>query len=100
MNYEVLNPWAEIEPIAPTGLLPRVTNLDGKTVGIFSYFKPWGPVIMKEIEKQLQERFPKTKFSYFYFYMHMVEIAKDKENKEAFEEWLQGVDTVVTGHGD
>jgi hypothetical protein len=100
MEYEVLSPWAEIEQITPKGLLPRVTDLDGKTVGLFSYFKPWGPVIIKEVERQLTERFPKTKFSYFYFPLHMVEIAKDEENKAEFLEWLKGVDTVITGYGD
>ena len=99
-DYEVLSPWAEVEPVPPRALLPRVTDLNGKTIGLFSYFKQHGPAIMKEVERQLQERFPTAKFSQFQYPVQDVEILTDADYKDKFEEWVNGVDTVVTGHGD
>jgi hypothetical protein len=100
MDYEVLSPWGEVDPVPPRGILPRVTDLSGKTIGLFSFFKPVGPPLMREIERQLKERFPTAKFSHYQYPVHSVEIAEDDNYKASFEEWLKGVDTVVTGHGD
>jgi hypothetical protein len=100
MEYEVLSPWAEVEPIAPRGILPRVTDLNGKTIGLFAFFKQWGPPIMMEVERQLKEKFPKAKFSHYHYRQHVTEILEDDEYKASFEEWIKGVDTVITGHSD
>ncbi len=56
MDYEVLSPWAEVDPVAPRGLEPRVSDLNGKTIGLFSFFKDSGPPMMREIERQLKEK--------------------------------------------
>jgi hypothetical protein len=52
MQYEVLNPWADTDPYPVEGLQPRVTDLKGKTIGLFAFFKEHGPVIMGEVERQ------------------------------------------------
>jgi hypothetical protein len=100
MDYEVLSPWAEVEPIAPRGILPRVTDLSGKTIGLFAFFKQHGPFIMKEVEQKFKEKFPTAKFSHYYYPKHMKEIMEDDEYKASFEEWIKGVDTVVAGNSD
>ena len=99
-DYEVLSPWAEVKPVPPRALLPRVTDLNGKKIGLFSFFKWHGPIIMKEIGQKLKERFPTAEFSEFHYPVEDVEITKDDEYKAKFEEWVKGVDTVVAGHSD
>ena len=98
--YEVLSPWAEIALVAPRGLQPRVTDLSDKTIGLFAFFKQHAPSVMREVERQLKERFPKAKFSHYHYPKHVAEIAEDDKYKASFEEWAKGVDTVVTGNGD
>lgn len=100
MDFEVLCPWAEVDPIPLKGNSPRVTDLNGKTVGLFAYFKEWGPVIMREVEQQLKAKFPTAKYSHFQYPKHIKEIANDPEYKDKFEEWVKEVDTVVSGYGD
>ena len=99
MDYEVLGPWAEVDAEAPSALSPRVTDLGDKTIGLFSFFKPHGHLINDEIERRLKERFPTVKFSHYAIPVHSVEAVSD-EYKPSFEEWVKGVDTVVTAHGD
>jgi hypothetical protein len=100
MDYEVLSPIGEVEPAVPKGILPRVSDLNGKTIGLFAYFKPWGPTIMREVERQLKEKFPTAKFSHYHFPFHVEEVAKHPQYKDSFKKWVASVDTVVTGHGD
>ena len=39
-QYEVLNPWAEVDPVSLRGLgAPRPTDLSGKTIGLFHNWK-------------------------------------------------------------
>ena len=98
-QYEVLNPWAEVDPVAPRGICPRVADLEGKTVGLFSStFKVASRPVSMVVEKRLKERFPDLKFSYFdsEFNLEVME----SEEKDRFEEWVKGVDTVVMSVGD
>jgi hypothetical protein len=100
MDYEVLSPWADVDPVTLRAISPRVTDLEGKTIGLFAYFKPHGPLIMAEVENRLRQRFPTAKFSHYHYPMQVSEIANDDEYRPAFEDWAKQVDTVVTGHGD
>ena len=100
MEYEVLSPWAEIDPGELKSILPRVKDLEGKTIGLFAYFKPHGPLIMAEVENKLRQRFPSAKFSHYQNPLRVSEIVNHDEYKGGFEEWVKGVDTVITGHGD
>jgi hypothetical protein len=100
MNYEVFSPWAEVDEVVSGGLQPRVTDLNKKTIGLFSFFKEHGPMILREVERQLKEKFPEAKFSHFQYPKDCVDIADDDEYRTLLEKWLKGVDTVLSGHGD
>ena len=94
-QYEVLNPWAEVDPLPLRGISPRVTDLTGKTVGLFAdLVKPASRPILTAVERQLKERFPTLKFSWF------LSGSNEPEDKDKFEEWVKGVDTAVTAVGD
>ena len=35
-QYEVMNPWAEVDPVPLRGIASRVADLKDKTVGLFA----------------------------------------------------------------
>ena len=95
--YEVLNPWAEVDPIPLKGISPRLTNLNGKRIGLFVNGKRASRPIMKVVERRLKERFPTAEFSYSAPSGNR-EIAGDPDAK--LTEWVKGVDAVVAAVGD
>jgi hypothetical protein len=97
-QYEVLNPWADADPIPLRGISPRPDELSGKTVGLFAGYKMASKPILAEVEKRLTERFPTVKFSRFLSNEHID--VKESKNKAEIEKWLNGVDAVVCAVGD
>ena len=57
-SYEVLNPWADADPIPLKGLTaPRVTDRVGKKIGLFVNDKRAALPIRTVLERKLKERF-------------------------------------------
>ena len=106
MKYEVLSPWADSDRAEAMRLKPRVSDLNRKTIGLFAGFKGHWILVLREVERQLKERFPEAKFSLYHYSKDMsstrdvCEVADDAEYRPSFEKWLKEVDTVVSGHGD
>lgn len=106
MTLKALSPRGEIDPIETIGLQPRVTDLNGKTIGLFAGFKEHWVLILEEIGRQLKEKYPDAEFRRFQYtkdlnsYTQVAEVAKDPEVRPVFEEWLEKVDTVITANGD
>ncbi len=100
MDYEILSPWAEVDPGEPRALVPRATDLQGKTIGFYTDWKWHGPVIMQELEKLLKERLPGSKFSHFQFPVMGMDILQNENYKAKLVEWVKTVDTVIVGFGD
>lgn len=99
MEYEVLSPLGESDVVI-RGLNPRVKSLEGATIGLFAGFKQHWPLILKEVESQLSQRFPTARFSHYQYVKDTTEIEKDEEYRNAFEVWLKGVDAVISSYGD
>lgn len=109
-QYEVLSPWAEVDPIPLKGIAPRLSDLKGKKIGLFTMtYKKASTPILAVVEKRLKERFPTTGFKWFEDPYSLVianmERASDnyfvsQEMKDSFEEWVKGVDAVVGAVGD
>ena len=101
-QYEVLNPWAEAdEKAVPKGISPRLTDLEGKTIGLFSNSKAASLPILRVVEARLRERYPALKFSLFELVAGDLQAAEtNPEDKAEFEEWVKGVDAVVGAVGD
>jgi hypothetical protein len=102
--YEVLNPWAEVDPIPLSGISPRLTDLSGKKIGLFSNSKRTSKPILAAIEKRLKERFPGLQTSWYEPYEKynmpywVVQVESDK--RAIFQEWANGVDAIIHATGD
>jgi hypothetical protein len=105
-QYEVLNPWADAESKPKRGITPRLTDLKGKTIGLFENQKVSAKPILNAVKNQLKERYPTCKFSWFASPQDIGPVSgppkqlDDSEHKGEFEEWLKGVDAVVAAVGD
>jgi hypothetical protein len=106
MEYQVLNPRGDVDPIEIIGLRPRVSDLNNKTIGLYATFKEHWVLILEEIGRQLKNRYPDIKLTHFQYvkdlnsYTQVAEVAKDPEVRPLFEKWLSGVDIVITANGD
>jgi hypothetical protein len=109
-SYEVLNPWAESDPVPLRGLSPRLPGLTGKKIGLFTLtYKHASARVNSVIERRLKEKFPDAKFSYYERSFgadfddvsnHLSYGQDTKESLAKFEDWVKGVDAVVGAVGD
>jgi hypothetical protein len=64
--YEVLNPWAEADPVPMKGLTaPRLDDMAGKKIGLYRNDKRAAGPVLTAIEKKLKERFPTSQISWY-----------------------------------
>jgi hypothetical protein len=112
-QYEVLRPWADAEPVPLLGLSPRLPDLAGKKIGLFTLtYKHASARVNSVVEKKLKERFPTAEFRYFERSRgadidigqgrkgEFMDPAQDSQDLARFEDWVKGVDAVVGAVGD
>jgi hypothetical protein len=97
-SYQVLSPWAEVDPLPLKGISPRLTDLNCKTIGLFTNHKPAASPILDKVEEKLKERYPTLKFSRIHRQSNLPIV--ETKDREKFEEWLKGVDAVINAVGD
>lgn len=97
--YEVLNPWADVDPIPLRGISPRLDTLDRKKIGIFANFKRAAVPIANEVEKRLKDIFPDIETILFHSTLPNVD-ESETANSEKFAAWAKSVDAVVGMVGD
>lgn len=97
-QYEVLNPWAEVDPKPVRGISPRLTSLEGKKIGLFGNYKRASVPMLTSFEKRLKERIPTAQTSLF----HSTgwNVTEAEADKAKFETWMKGLDAVVAAVGD
>jgi hypothetical protein len=98
-EYEVLSPWAEVDPIPVRGISPRVDTLEGKKIGLFANFKRAARPIQAYVEKRLKERFPDCETSLFDSTLPNV-TETETENLQKFTAWAKDTDAVIAAVGD
>jgi hypothetical protein len=99
-QYEVLSPWAEVDPIPLSGLSsPRLENLAGKKIGLFVNYKRAARPIAESVERRLKTMYPDAQISYFYSPEWNVSVVETK-NKDKFESWAKGVNAAILSVGD
>ena len=97
-EYSVLSPWADRDPMTLHGLAPRLSNLEGKTIGLFRNDKRGSKPTLDVLEEKLKARFPSIKFTHFQRLGNIC--IADTEKMPEFENWLKGVDAAVFAYGD
>jgi hypothetical protein len=99
LEYEVLSPWAEADPIPFRGISARLESLGGKKIGLLRNTKRAAPPIMNVIKRRIKERFPTVEITEF-ANLRPNEVITEQEAKVEFEDWLKGVDAVISAFGD
>jgi hypothetical protein len=98
-QFTVLNPWAEVDPIPPRGISPRLNSLAGKKIGLFANFKRASRPILASVEKRLRAMYPDCETSLFDSRgANVVEI--ETKNRDKFVDWAKGVDAAILAVGD
>jgi hypothetical protein len=96
IEYEVLAPWAEIDPTPVRIISPRLDTLAGRKIGLFANIKPAARPILAEVEKNLKTRFPDVQISVF----QAKQWNQQQADRPRFEAWVKGVDAAVVAVGD
>ena len=100
-QYEVLSPWAEVDPITFRGLTaPRLNGLAGKKIGLFASSKPISKRIMTAFEQQFKEKFPTAQTSWWVGEGSWAVTQIETKDSEKYRQWVNGVDAVVAAVGD
>ena len=97
-TYEVLNPWAEVDPVPLEGINQRLPDLRGRRIGLFHNGKVAAAPMLDAVETELRGRFEGITFARF-GRRENLEVAETPA-RERYEEWLREVDAVVLAVGD
>ncbi len=99
-QYEVLSPWAEVDPITLKGISPRLSDLNGKKLGLLINGKRASRPILSVVERELKNKYPALTISYFNPGGGAEAEDVEKREKTNLENWVKGVDAVVLAVGD
>ena len=98
-QFEVLSPWADVDPIPLRGISPRIPTLAGKKIGLFVNPKRAAMPIAESIEKRLKTMYPDVQTIVFHSTEENVNEIETK-NKEKFTAWAKGLDAAIAVVGD
>ena len=98
-QFEVLSPWADVDPIPLRGISPRIETLAGKKIGIFRNFKRAARPMAESIEKRLKTMYPGVQTSIFDSVLPNVN-EMETQNRDKFAAWVKGLDAAVAVVGD
>ena len=96
--YEVMSPWAEVDPVPLRGINPRLGDLRGKRIGLFNNNKVAAAPILDAVEAELRGRF--EGFAVARFGRTAYVNVADTPDRSSYEEWVREVDAVVLAVGD
>ena len=97
-QFEVLNPWAEVDPQPVKAISPRLSDLAGKKIGLYANSKIAALPTLALVEEQLKLKYPGITFTRFERIPNVSVAETDKWPQ--FQEWIKGVDAVILSHGD
>ena len=98
-QFQVLSPWADIDPIPLRGISPRIPTLAGKKIGLFVNPKRAAMPIAESIDKRLKSMYPDIQTIIFHSVGANVNEIETK-NKERFTAWAKGLDAAIAVVGD
>ena len=98
-QFEVLSPWADVDPIPLRGISPRIPTLAGKKIGLFVNPKRAAMPIAESIDRRLKSMYPDIQTIIFHSVGANVNEIETK-NKERFTAWAKGLDAAIAVVGD
>ena len=98
-DYEVLSPWADVDPVPLRGINPRPRDLAGKKIGLFLNQKRAAHLSLSAFERELLQRIPSATTSLYDCTGHNIPEMLT-EGKARFEAWVRSVDAVVLAVAD
>jgi hypothetical protein len=98
-EYEVLSPWADVDPVPLRGINARPTDLAGRKIGLFLNHKRAAHLSLSAFEREFLQRFPTAATSWYECTGHNIPEMLT-EGKARFETWVRGVDAVVLAVAD
>lgn len=99
IRYQVLSPWAEVDPIPLRGISPRIDNLAGKKIGVFVNYKRAARPIGAALEKRLKAMYPESEIRLFFSPEWNV-LETETKNKDKFAAWAKESAAVILLVGD
>jgi hypothetical protein len=99
IQFEVLSPWADVDPIPFRGISPRIPTLAGKKIGLFVNPKRAAMPIAESIDRRLKAMYPDVQTIVFRSVGANVNEIETK-NKDKFTAWVKGLDAVIAVVGD
>jgi len=99
IQFEVLSPWADVDPIPFRGISPRIPTLAGKKIGLFVNPKRAAMPIAESIDRRLKAMYPDIQTIVFRSVGANVNEIETK-NKERFTAWAKGLDAAIAVVGD
>jgi hypothetical protein len=99
IQFEVLSPWADVDPIPLRGISPRLQGLAGKKIGLFVNPKRAAMPIAESIDRRLKAMYPDVQTIVFHSVGANVNEIETK-NKEIFTAWAKGLDAAIAVVGD
>jgi len=94
VQFEVLSPWADVDPIPLRGISPRIESLAGKKIGLFVNPKRAAMPIAQSIERRLKAMYPDVQTTIYHSVGANVNEIETK-NKEKFTAWAKGLDAAI-----
>ena len=98
-QFEVLSPWADVDPIPVRGISPRLSSLAGKKIGLFVNPKRAAMPMAQSIERRLKAMYPDVQTIIYHSVGANVNEIETK-NKEKFTAWAKGLDAAIAVVGD
>jgi hypothetical protein len=97
-QFEVLSPWAEIDPLPVRAISARLDGLAGKRIGLYANSKIAALPMLAVVEEELKKRFSGLQFRRFERIPNLSVAETDRWAE--FQQWLKEVDAVILSHGD
>lgn len=98
-SYDVMSPWAEVDPVPLEGINPRLPELRGRRIGLFHNGKVAGKPINDAVEAELRSRFGDEISIERFGRTANLEVAETSD-RARYEEWVKEVDAVIHAVGD
>jgi hypothetical protein len=99
--YDVLSPWAEVDPIPLQGITPRLEDLRGKRIGLYANYKRAAVPVQDAVTRELRARFGDEITVSRFTQSGTHDIGSSEDEGPRFAEWLEKeVDTVIVAVGD